>query len=700
MASSADLSEEDKKDGLQSALNMAASNGDLERLKALLSGTSKSYLDINAPDDEGTPPLVYASCFGHEAVVNALLDAGADIEKKDRHQWTSLMWATANGHSSIAKSLLDRGASVEAKSSTGRTAFDFVTPNSDMSGFLQDKGYKIGSVGVGDDFYSSGLSQDKLEEEMQENEMRRRMQMDSAINLEVDLGNLGFEEQPELTDDIEDDEGFVWDRCLNDQMFVFQEDDLPQILDIVITNMQPQRSHSQKPVPANVIFLSARYAHYHGNPDLLKSLLLMSTDLINDVVEQYHLDMTVLAFWMSNATLLLHYLRKDTGLVGATGEFQLHLTELINEIFVLIIRDAERRIDRVLDTAVLQHETIPGLDDVQFKTDWNLFKSKPKTKAEESVEKRFGPPTPQERAKISPRNITSLLSSTLFVLDLYDVHSSITVQIMAQLYYWLGAELFNRIITSRKYLARSKAMQSRMNLSVLEEWARTNNRQPDHFENGSSASVGETLNQAAQQHLAPPIQLLQWLQIFSSIGDNMESLETTIKQMTRLSPQQLNHSVSYYRFEVGEPGLPKTVTRRLQQLQKEVTDRKAKRKSIMIAADAKSPAPNGHAKADSPTEDTGPGFQDDDDMPEHLLLDPGLMLPFSLPTSIDLLVSFGAGFGGVNRERARKYVPTLPPEFLQKLDASTSANGRRMEAAYDGLTSNDVVDRNGRHGQV
>ena len=67
---------------------------------------------------------------------------------------------------------------------------------------------------------------------------------------------------------------------------------------------------------------------------------------------------------------------------------------------------------------------------------------------------------------------------------------------------------------------------------------------------------------------------------------------------------------------------------------------------------------------------------DDDDAPEHLLLDPALMLPFHLPTSTDMLVSFGAGFGGINRERERKYIPTVPPEFLARLDAGRSGDYR------------------------
>lgn len=57
------LSEDEKKDSLQRALNMAASNGDVERVSSIVSGKAKAYVDINAPDEDGTPPLIYASCF-------------------------------------------------------------------------------------------------------------------------------------------------------------------------------------------------------------------------------------------------------------------------------------------------------------------------------------------------------------------------------------------------------------------------------------------------------------------------------------------------------------------------------------------------------------------------------------------------------------------------------------------------------------
>lgn len=63
IATSEDLSELEKKDLLQKALNMAASNGDVDRIHRILGGKANSFVDLDAPDEEGTAPLIYASCF-------------------------------------------------------------------------------------------------------------------------------------------------------------------------------------------------------------------------------------------------------------------------------------------------------------------------------------------------------------------------------------------------------------------------------------------------------------------------------------------------------------------------------------------------------------------------------------------------------------------------------------------------------------
>lgn len=57
------MSVEEKRDLLQKSLNMAASNGDVERVRKLVGGKARDYIDVNMPDEEGTVPLIYASCF-------------------------------------------------------------------------------------------------------------------------------------------------------------------------------------------------------------------------------------------------------------------------------------------------------------------------------------------------------------------------------------------------------------------------------------------------------------------------------------------------------------------------------------------------------------------------------------------------------------------------------------------------------------
>jgi myosin heavy subunit len=500
-------------------------------------------------------------------------------------------------------------------------------------------------------------------------------------------------------EELEEGQEFIWDKCLHDQMFVFQESDVDRILDIIITKMTPSRSPTQKPVPANLLFLAARYAHYHASSDLLEILLSTALAKVNDVVETHQWDMTMLSFWISNLTLLLHYLRKDAGTVDATVTFQAGISELINETFILIIRDAERRMDRTLDKAMLDYESIPGFEDVTFQNEWKIFRSKPKAKAPEPLEKRLRPPSPKRKAQVSPRNITSLLSSTLFVLELYDIHSVIVSQVLSQLFYWLGAELFNRILNNRKYLARTKAMQIRMNLSTLEDWARSNNRQAEHYEHGSMVSSGENTVDAARRHLEPVLQLLQWLQCSSSLGEDFESLISTLQQMPRLNTTQLIHAVKYYRAEVGEKALSKSAMKYMKALQEEVAERKAQSKASrrlshqggdatsIPATPPRKEAPNElHVSPSSPAPPSPAEEQGDSDAPDNLFLDPSLMLPFALPSSTDMRVSYGGGFGGLNKERERKYIPTVPPEFLAKFDTS---NGTKKSSLYDQWEGDD-----------
>ena len=63
IASDNKMSDAQKKTLLQKSLHNAASNGDEEQVNRLLHGPARKYVDINGPDEEGTAPIIYASCF-------------------------------------------------------------------------------------------------------------------------------------------------------------------------------------------------------------------------------------------------------------------------------------------------------------------------------------------------------------------------------------------------------------------------------------------------------------------------------------------------------------------------------------------------------------------------------------------------------------------------------------------------------------
>jgi Ankyrin repeats (3 copies)/Ankyrin repeat len=67
-------------------------------------------------DSYGRTPLSYAAEKGHEAVVELLVEKGAELEAKDKdYGRTPLSWAAEKGHEAVVKLLLDKGAELEAK---------------------------------------------------------------------------------------------------------------------------------------------------------------------------------------------------------------------------------------------------------------------------------------------------------------------------------------------------------------------------------------------------------------------------------------------------------------------------------------------------------------------------------------------------------------------------------------------------------
>ena len=91
-------------------------------------------------------PIHDAAKTGDLAGVQAELDKGVDVNKKDKAEMTPLHPAAANGHKEIAELLIDNGADVNAKDNGGYTPLDVAITGkrSETADLLRKHGGKTG----------------------------------------------------------------------------------------------------------------------------------------------------------------------------------------------------------------------------------------------------------------------------------------------------------------------------------------------------------------------------------------------------------------------------------------------------------------------------------------------------------------------------------------------------------------------------
>jgi ankyrin repeat protein len=102
------------KDG-QTALMGASGNGFLDLVQALLD----AGVDVN---EHGASALIGAAAGGHVKVVEALLAAGADVNATIKFGRTALSLASMNGHLEVVRALVAANADVDVKDANGATA--------------------------------------------------------------------------------------------------------------------------------------------------------------------------------------------------------------------------------------------------------------------------------------------------------------------------------------------------------------------------------------------------------------------------------------------------------------------------------------------------------------------------------------------------------------------------------------------------
>lgn len=434
--------------------------------------------------------------------------------------------------------------------------------------------------------------------------------------------------------------------------------------------------------------------------------------------------MHILSFWITNATQLLYYLKKDAGLVTATAEHQLRISELISEIYGMIVSDTERRLIKILPRAMLQYEQIPGMEDVNFADDWQRFFRR-STRRSVMIPTDGGMAVQMKRSTstgtataaaakdnnkddndtcpvISPQSVTSLLTSTLYVLQSYDVHPTIIIQALAQFFHYMSCELFNRILTNKKLLCRSKALQIRMNLSHVEDWI-----------------TQEHLPSSLASYLEPTTHLLQLLQCLTQLPDLVSFIHTA-KKFDSINALQIKRCVTNYRYEVNEPRLPEEIEKYALQIAEDTMRYKQarslemfrRRRSLSMSRSQSLSMQRSRSRRNSvssfvgslistvglttsaslpptslpssPTEEKEeddkdnmamvdePAEVDEEDKAIEETRDTKFMLPFSVPTTAHM-VSINGWAPDSAKGEERLVTPIIPDEWMEKLDNAAAA---------------------------
>lgn len=620
LSPNAGLSPAQKTELVNHCLTRCCVFGDFILLSYLLADpNAQPYVDLGRQDDDGLG-LISTTILGfgsesdrdveREECLRQLIIEGADVNLPDHAGWISLHHAALLAPPTLVSYLLTHGCSPFAQTRRHLTALDIVTAHSVLPG-REDVRVLLEEAMRGEGWTGGRMEERRKTLEKKALQLSKRKTVQQNIGKVLDIGSFWWGEQDEDSlSDVSDDE----DDTMSDSsdvftpppdytsMLVFAPHSLPDIFQSLIIDFRPSLGNAE---PANALYMLARFACLNCDDNWLEDLVIGATDAIEDTFFNRGDDLSCLVFWLYNITVWLHLMRCDEALKETCemlGSYTL-IEEILNSVFVFIIRFAERRIDGMLDTALLEYSPLSSeFDSLQFESEWSILRTFQSNKKKPSALSppipptsplKSGsltplasadpsrPPTPPSTATAkfaslrqtfgrgraasatlnggihesppgpSPQDITSFMTALHTLLTLSDINPALIVQLWSQVMYWAACETFNRILTRKKYLCRSRAVQISMNIGAVEEWI---------------GNMG--LPRGVGAHFAPVKDLLNWLQCLSSITE-FPSLIATIQTMRHMNPLQMRRAVRDYKYEVNEGRMTEECTQYLAQLQKD-----------------------------------------------------------------------------------------------------------------------------------
>ncbi|KAI4465248.1 afadin [Holotrichia oblita] len=255
--------------------------------------------------------------------------------------------------------------------------------------------------------------------------------------------------------------------------------------------------------PAYTLYLCARYrASTHYRPELtpteraqkLTLLLQHAAKLIRHTVQDRSTESVSQAFWLANASELLHFLKSDRHVSAFSLQAQDTLADSVQLAFRNLVACLTDELNSVMT---------------------NLM---------------------SDTADDHPREIISVLSSAMNLLRKCRVNAALTIQLFSQLFHWISARSLSTIINNPQLCTRTFGVKLFNRLRNLQAWAES-----------------QGLELAAECHLAKIVQCAHLLQAPKYTADDLAKLSAACFKLNSL---QLRALLTQYKGDIGEQVAP------------------------------------------------------------------------------------------------------------------------------------------------
>jgi afadin len=166
-----------------------------------------------------------------------------------------------------------------------------------------------------------------------------------------------------------------------------------------------------------------------------------------------------LAYWLANTSELVFFLKHDRDLLKISSDIQIHLIKSIQKSYYYLINLFENELDKYLEAFTNSQEDI----DLTIHTDLSLSLSDTRWITSEK--------NPNNYYQLKFDDTLTTLSSIIDLLRKCRVNVTLTIEIFSQIFHYINAWLFNRIVCcpelklcsyvwGEKFLIRLKSLKT------------------------------------------------------------------------------------------------------------------------------------------------------------------------------------------------------------------------------------------------